>query len=207
MAQSVCVSGRRGEHRWEGSSQKICSFYAISKLWHRPFGRKVGIAQGWLGVLPTALTEEALETTGLLSADLCPYISEVSTKQSLSQLAYRVFPDSLHSHKVSDIFQKVQLLGRSIIPWIRSLSSFWGCIFWPTCIQKRKSLPTLCADFRSAFIRSFFRVNSVANRPAENWKVSQRKRGQFLVTWGEQSTCLSEGLWWKGWHESGLILN
>lgn len=134
-------------------------------------------------VLPTALTEEVLETTGLLSADLCPYISEVSTKQSLSQMVYRVFPDSLHSHRVSDIFQKVQLLGRSIIPWIRSLSSFWGCIVWPTCIQKHKSLPTLCTDFRSAFIRSFFSVNSVVNRPAENWKVAEHKGKEADYKW------------------------
>lgn len=93
----------------------------------------------------------------------------------LSQLVYRVFPDSLHSSRVSDIFQKVQLLGSSIIPWTRSLSSFWECIFWPTRVQECKSLPILCTDFRSAFIHSFS-VNSVVTRPAENWKVTEHKR-------------------------------
>lgn len=179
----MCVWKVGGAQMGKFISEDLQFFKAVSKLWHRPFGRKVGIILWWLGVLPTALAEEVLETTGLLSADLCPYISEVSTKQSLSQLVYRVFPDSLHSHRVSDTFQKVLLLGSSIIPWIRSLSSFWGFIFWPTCIQKHKSLPTLCTGFKSAFIRSFFSVNSVVNRPAENWKVTEHKGKEANYKW------------------------
>lgn len=41
----------------------------------------------------------------------------------------------------------------------------------------------LCTDFRSAFIYSFFSVNSVANRPAENWKVTEHKGKEANYKW------------------------